>query len=53
MTCPCGMHWCYKCGEASSEGEIYKHMAEAHGGFYGRDGEDVDDFDDFEDEEDW
>jgi hypothetical protein len=53
MTCPCGMHWCYKCGEASSEGEIYKHMAEAHGGFYGRDGEDVDDFDDFDDEEDW
>lgn len=31
----CGTHWCYFCGERSSEKEIYRHMSVAHGGFFG------------------
>ncbi|KAL7919065.1 hypothetical protein ACQKWADRAFT_330115 [Trichoderma austrokoningii] len=32
ITCLCGVHWCYACGVESSEGEIYGHMEEEHGG---------------------
>lgn len=32
MTCPCGEHWCYGCGEALAERHIYSHIAEKHGG---------------------
>ncbi|EHK44728.1 hypothetical protein TRIATDRAFT_220452 [Trichoderma atroviride IMI 206040] len=32
ITCPCGVHWCYACGVESSEGDIYEHMEEEHGG---------------------
>ncbi|KAH6609912.1 dihydroxyacid dehydratase [Trichoderma cornu-damae] len=32
ITCPCGTHWCYACGEESAEREIYAHMAQEHGG---------------------
>lgn len=30
ITCPCGTHWCYACGEQSDE--IYVHMEREHGG---------------------
>jgi len=32
ITCRCGAHWCYECGEQFEEDEIYDHMDEAHGG---------------------
>ena len=32
MTCPCGAHWCFECGEVSTYADIYKHMNTAHGG---------------------
>lgn len=32
ITCPCGEHWCYACGEAHSAMNIYTHIAEKHGG---------------------
>ncbi|EME44212.1 hypothetical protein DOTSEDRAFT_71894 [Dothistroma septosporum NZE10] len=31
----CRVHWCFHCGEAKAEEEIYGHMNEAHGGYYG------------------
>jgi hypothetical protein len=31
----CGVHWCWNCGVGVGEGEIYKHMSEEHGGWYG------------------
>ncbi len=36
MTCQCGKHWCWNCAEkvAETEGEIYRHMTEAHGTWY-------------------
>ncbi|KAM0259347.1 hypothetical protein ACHAQJ_003379 [Trichoderma viride] len=43
ITCPCGTHWCYACGEKSDEREIYEHMAQEHGGLdwgYVTEGED-------------
>lgn len=30
ITCPCGTHWCYACGQQSDE--IYEHMEREHGG---------------------
>lgn len=30
----CGQHWCWYCGEKSSEAEIYAHMESEHGGYY-------------------
>ncbi|KAK3693241.1 hypothetical protein B0T22DRAFT_401074 [Podospora appendiculata] len=34
----CGKHWCWNCGLAVDQGEIYAHMTEVHGGWYnGRD----------------
>ena len=35
ISCPCGTHWCYACGEESSEREIYVHFSERHGGLWG------------------
>ncbi|KAK4168438.1 E3 ubiquitin-protein ligase itt1 [Cladorrhinum sp. PSN259] len=34
ISCICGMHWCWYCGEESSEYEIYEHMSREHGGWY-------------------
>jgi hypothetical protein len=31
----CGAHWCYFCGEGFPEREIYRHMSQVHGGYYG------------------
>ncbi len=39
IECKCGQHWCWYCGEMSTEGEIYRHMQNEHGGYYaGEDG---------------
>ena len=36
----CGTHWCYFCGGMFPEKDIYRHMSEAHGGFFdGGDGD--------------
>jgi len=32
ITCRCGVHWCYQCGEQHPADSIYDHMDEAHGG---------------------
>lgn len=32
ITCPCGTHWCYACGEAVAPKEIYTHIVSEHGG---------------------
>ena len=32
ITCPCGIHWCFQCGEEFNSDEIYEHMEEEHGG---------------------
>jgi hypothetical protein len=32
ITCQCGGHWCFRCGEAFESETIYRHMNEAHGG---------------------
>jgi len=34
ITCPCGAHWCFYCGQEKSAEEIYRHMAQEHGGWY-------------------
>ena len=34
MTCRCGAHFCWKCGETFSQATIYQHMDTAHGGMY-------------------
>ena len=31
----CGAHWCFFCGEESTERNIYGHMQAEHGGLYG------------------
>jgi hypothetical protein len=51
ITCPvkdCRTHWCYFCGEGfGRNGNIYRHMSEAHGGYYdGGDGWDESDDED-------
>jgi len=33
----CHTHWCWHCGEAQSDEDIYRHMSITHGGFYGSD----------------
>jgi hypothetical protein len=39
----CGAHWCWYCGEQSTESEIYNHMRNEHGGYYaGEEEEDSD-----------
>lgn len=42
IACPCGAHWCFFCGANVGE-DIYNHMSEEHGGWYG--GGDVDEGD--------
>ena len=37
MTCPCGAHFCWQCGESFSATTIYNHMNTAHGGIYTHD----------------
>jgi len=32
ITCRCGAHWCYQCGEQFEADTIYDHMNEEHGG---------------------
>lgn len=35
MTCPCGAHWCWACGEKGADArEVYDHMRNVHGGMY-------------------
>ncbi|KAF8806819.1 hypothetical protein BYT27DRAFT_7242544 [Phlegmacium glaucopus] len=34
MTCHCGAHFCWTCGQTFGSGEIYDHMNTAHGGMY-------------------
>ncbi|KAH8674263.1 hypothetical protein BX600DRAFT_410795 [Xylariales sp. PMI_506] len=34
ISCPCGQHWCFYCGEGTSELDIYEHMSRDHGGWY-------------------
>jgi hypothetical protein len=34
ITCPCGAHWCYECGDAFEYSKIYRHMNQAHGRIY-------------------
>jgi hypothetical protein len=31
----CSVHWYYFCGEGFPEKDIYPHMSQAHGGYYG------------------
>merc|ERR1712244_48562 len=33
ITCNCGVHWCYECGEEFDPEVIYDHMAAEHGGY--------------------
>ena len=35
ITCRCNAHWCFACGELSTEDDIYKHMSIKHGGYGG------------------
>jgi len=35
----CRTHWCYICGEAFAVGKIYRHLNQAHLGYYGGDDE--------------
>lgn len=42
ITCPCGAHWCYACGEKQTYRTIYSHIAQEHGGLYVEAGEDED-----------
>ncbi|KAK4107851.1 hypothetical protein N656DRAFT_840145 [Canariomyces notabilis] len=36
IACPnCEAHWCFNCGEKVGEREIYTHMSDKHGGWYG------------------
>ncbi|KXX83063.1 E3 ubiquitin-protein ligase itt1 [Madurella mycetomatis] len=44
MSCPCGTHWCYRCGKNVGQELIYKHMSDEHSGWY--DGMDYDETDD-------
>lgn len=40
MTCPCGTHWCWTCGDnMSSARDVYDHLRRKHGGFFDDDGE--------------
>jgi len=52
ITCNCGTHWCYVCGEKSTEREIYAHLNTAHGAiFFAEDiGHEYDDDDEEEEE---
>ncbi|EWC46557.1 hypothetical protein DRE_04280 [Drechslerella stenobrocha 248] len=34
ITCPCGAHWCYICGEKFDPTTIYPHLSSAHGGYF-------------------
>ncbi|SPO06247.1 uncharacterized protein DNG_08936 [Cephalotrichum gorgonifer] len=35
ISCPCGVHWCYACGEKAEEDTIYAHISSRHGGLWG------------------
>ncbi|KAL8372185.1 hypothetical protein RB595_001809 [Gaeumannomyces hyphopodioides] len=41
MTCRCGTHWCWVCGEEQSRGSVYDHITRAHGGIFGNRVEDL------------
>lgn len=35
ISCPCGCHWCYKCGEGfSTADKCYSHLTKKHGGCF-------------------
>ena len=52
MSCHCGAHWCWFCGEDVGYGTIYQHMDKVHGSYFdGNDeGEDEGDEDEVEDD---
>lgn len=35
IECRCGTHFCWECGYVGNMGQVYGHMNEKHGGFYG------------------
>ena len=40
MTCTCGTHFCWRCGQGFGSGnEVYNHLRDMHGGIYGDEGE--------------
>lgn len=39
ISCPCGAHWCWRCGRNFEESVIYDHMNDVHGGIGFGDGE--------------
>lgn len=45
MTCPCGTHWCYECGDEFDYDIIYNHMRKEHGRIYSYETPDYDDED--------
>ncbi len=56
ITCRCGCHWCWRCGKAVSQYEIYRHLPSCHGdeiyqGFTGAATEVFDDEDEDEDDD--
>jgi len=34
ITCTCGSHWCFECGDQFDYSEIYSHMNNVHGRIY-------------------
>lgn len=57
MECPiegCGTHWCFHCGTAVLQSDIYQHMTDTHGGWYAGQDEEMDvDSEDDEDDRGW
>lgn len=41
ISCVCGSHWCYACGEGINERRIYRHIAQQHGGWWDDEDEDA------------
>ena len=55
MSCQCGKHWCFNCGEmvADTEAEVYQHMSDEHGTWFGGGGDGEDYYEGTDDEADW
>lgn len=52
ITCRCGAHWCFVCGERQTSQSIYAHLSKEHGGYFVVRGTGEDDID-YSDEEEW